>query len=268
MSNQKIPKGPDRYRLYVDESGDHTYGNRGVPHQYLALLGVWFRQDDHYVAFADRLAAFKRLYFGSSPDDPVHLHRKDIIQRRGRFVVLNDAALRKRFDDALLEIIREAEFRATCVVIDKSAHERRHLDPIHPYHYCLAALLDRYCGWLSYKNAVGDVLAESRGRTEDWQLKGAYTRVYDSGTLRFRAGFHARTLTSRDLKLKPKSANIPGLELADLLAHPTKTIVLIQHRIVEPLVGGFVRCLHDEITEKLLRDDKTGEIAGHGTLLL
>ena len=42
-----------RYRLYIDESGDHTYNKLDtVGHRYLALLGVWFRQSDDYLAFA------------------------------------------------------------------------------------------------------------------------------------------------------------------------------------------------------------------------
>ncbi len=268
MPTGKTGKLPDRYRLYIDESGDHTFAKAGSPNQYLALLGVWFRQVDEYIAFSDALAKFKRDIFGASPDDPVYLHRKDVIQRRGPFGVLNDAKLRTRFDDGLVDLIRTASFRATCVVIDKAAHERRGLDPIHPYHHCLAALLDRYCGWLAYKNAVGDALAESRGRTEDWQLKGAYARVYDGGTLLLRAGFHAQRLTSRDLKVKPKSAKIPGLELADLLAHPAKTLVLVRHGIVEPVRGGFIVRLQEVIADKLRRDDETGGIPGSGTLLL
>ena len=60
-----------------------------------------------------------------------------------------------------------------CVIIDKQAHLVRYDSPFHPYHYCLAAMLDRYSGWLNYKNAVGDVMAESRAREEDLQLKQA-----------------------------------------------------------------------------------------------
>ena len=71
-----------RYRLYVDESGDHTYNLLDNPgHRYLALMGVWFRQLDHYVAFAENLEQFKREIFGPRPDKPVILHRSDIINR-------------------------------------------------------------------------------------------------------------------------------------------------------------------------------------------
>ena len=53
-------------------------------------------------------------------------------------------------------------------------------------------MLDRYSGWLNYKNCVGDVMAESRGRQEDRQLEDAYRRVYNSGTLTVSSGSFIR----------------------------------------------------------------------------
>ena len=41
-----------RYRLYIDESGDHALSNReGDRHRYLGLLGVWFEQSTYYPGF-------------------------------------------------------------------------------------------------------------------------------------------------------------------------------------------------------------------------
>jgi len=55
-----------RYRLYIDESGDHTYKLLDdTSHLYLALLGVWFRQVDDYTAFADDLERFGALLSAS-----------------------------------------------------------------------------------------------------------------------------------------------------------------------------------------------------------
>jgi hypothetical protein len=38
-----------------------------------------------------------------------------------------------------------------------------------PYYYCLALLLERFTFFLEQRNAVGDVLAESRGGKEDME---------------------------------------------------------------------------------------------------
>ena len=85
------PPRPSRYRLYIDESGDHTYEKIAeLPHRYLALLGVWFQQGDDYNAFASDLERFKESLFGKRPDNPVVLHRSDIINRKGAFGILCD----------------------------------------------------------------------------------------------------------------------------------------------------------------------------------
>ncbi len=144
---------PARYRLYIDESGDHSFNLLDDPsHRYLALLGVWFRQADQYIAFADTLEDFKRDVFGPRSDRPVILHRSDVINRKRAFGLLRKTEVRSKFDTGLLEVIRRAQFRMVCVLIDKKSHSARYASPFHPYHYCLAAMLDRYSGWLNYKN--------------------------------------------------------------------------------------------------------------------
>jgi hypothetical protein len=164
------------------------------------------------------------------------LHRKDLINRRGPFWHLRDAESERRFNEGFLRFLAEQEHRLITVVIDKMAHIERYGDAAyHPYHYCLVVLLERYCGFLNRFNAQGDVLAESRGRKEDQQLKAAYQRLYDSGTLVRDAQFFQRVLTSAEIKLKPKSANIAGLQVADLLAYPCKQEILIaEGRIEDP----------------------------------
>ena len=127
------PQPRVRYRLYLDESGDHTYNLLDDPaHRYLALLGVWFRQPDHYTAFADDLERFKRDIFGPRPDRPVVLHRSDIINRKGPFGLLREAGVRERFDAGLLEVIGRAAFKMVCVVIDKQNHLSRY--EAHAFH--------------------------------------------------------------------------------------------------------------------------------------
>jgi len=260
---------PARYRLYLDESGDHTYNLLDEPsHRYLALLGVWFRQADHYVAFADNLERFKRGIFGPRPDKPVILHRSDIINRKGAFGVLCNAEVRQRFDVELLEVIGSAVFRMVCVVIDKRTHSEKYTSPFHPYHYCLAAMLDRYSGWLDYRNAVGDVMAESRGDEEDLQLMQAYRRVYESGTLMFGHEHHQRVLTSKEIKVRRKAANIAGLQLADLIAYPVKQACLLEEgRIADP-GDVFGKEVLKAVENKFNAHEGLGKVPGYGKVWL
>ena len=192
------------------------------------MLGVWFQQGDDYNVFASDLERFKLSLFGQHPDNPVVLHRSDIINRKSAFGILCDEEKMNRFDAGLLEVVSCTRFKIICVVLDKQEHKGRYVDPFHPYHYCLAAMLERFSDWLNYKNAMGDVMAESRGKEEDLQLKQAYRRVYESGTTYFSHEQHQRALTSKDIKIQPKKANIAGLQLADVLAYPIKQTLLVE----------------------------------------
>lgn len=211
---------------------------------------------------------FKRDIFGPRPDKPVVLHRSAIINRKGPFGLLCDDAVRRRFDDGLIELVETAQFRLACVVIDKKEHLRRYHSPFHPYHYCLAAMLDRYCGWLSYKSVVGDVMAETRGTEENIQLCEAYVRTYESGTLMFPRGLHERVLTSREIKIRDKVANIPGLQLADLLAYPLKQAMLVEKSCIPDPGEVFGRRLVEASDAKLNRNERTGKVWGYGKIWL
>lgn len=266
-----VPGGhkPDRYRLYLDESGDHAYNLLADPaHRYLALLGVWFHEKEDYVAFADDFEAFKRDVFGPRPDEPVSLHRSEVINRKGPFGILCDETVERRFNDGLLAVVERAQFRMTCVVIDKKGHLDRYVNPMHPYHYCLQAVLDRYCGWLNYKNAAGDVVAETRGRREDRQLLGAYQTVFTEGTLMFKPPFHCRALTSKEVKIRRKEDNIPGLQLADMLAHPIKCAMLLERGLTADPGEVFGARLVSAAATKLNRNERTGAVAGYGKVWL
>ena len=81
--------------------------------------------------------------------------------------------------------------------------------------------MERYIFWLEQHNAVGDVMAESRGGKEDRRLKDSFARLHENGTEYVRPDKFAQFLTSKQLKVKPKSNNIAGLQIADLVAHPS-----------------------------------------------
>ena len=88
-------KFEDRYRLYLDESGDHVFREISSPaHRYLCLLGCWFSNPD-YTDFHTVLEALKTRHLPHHPDDPVVLHREDMINARKAFKNLRDPATRE-----------------------------------------------------------------------------------------------------------------------------------------------------------------------------
>lgn len=212
-----------KYRLYVDEVGNPGLKASLDPkHRYLSLTGIILELDYVATTVFPAIEKLKGRYFGSHPDDPVILHRKELLNAKVPFGSLRDPATRKRFDQDLLNLIRSLDYVVVTVVIDKLEHQQRYqVWRFDPYHYCLTILLERYVLWLQDRNAVGDVMAESRGGKEDRRLKASFERVYAGGSDFISPEVFAACLTSRQLKVKPKSSNIAGLQLADLIAHPS-----------------------------------------------
>jgi len=259
-----------RCRLYVDESGDHTYHELDDPaRRYLGLLGCIIEGENYRKSTQPNLEQLKQKHFPHSPDEPVIPHRKDIVNKRGPFWRLRDAEKERAFNLDLLSFLQGQEYVIISVVIDKRAHVQRYEESaFHPYHYCLSAMLERYCGWLHFQNWEGDVLAESRGATEDRQLEKAYIRTYEDGTQFRDPAFFQSVLTTKKIKLKPKKANIGGLQIADLLAHPVRQEILAESQRIPSIAGTFAKKITQTIAAKYNRRCSDGEISGYGKVFL
>jgi hypothetical protein len=212
-----------KYRLYVDEVGNSDLNASNDPnHRYLSLTGVIMELGYVQTTVFPAVEGLKTHYFSSHPDDPLILHRKELVNKRYPFHALREPEIERQFNIDLLALLGDLNYTVITTVIDKLEHQRRYTTwRYDPYHYCLAVLLERYIFWLEQRRVVGDVLAESRGGKEDRRLKDSFERLCDNGTEYVPATKFARFLTSKQLKVKPKSNNIAGLQIADLLAHPS-----------------------------------------------
>jgi hypothetical protein len=110
-----------------------------------------------------------------------------------------------------------------------------------PYHYCLAVLLERFVLFLKRRNTRGDVMAESRGGKEDVRLKDSFERLYEHGTEYVKPEEFTEALTSRQLKVKLKANNVTGLQVADLVAHPSRNEILVEHGLREGDLAPFAQ---------------------------
>jgi len=261
---------PKLYRLYIDESGDHTYFDVDKPEKrYLGLTGCIVNKEHYRDYFKPKLEALKKNHFPYDPDEPIIFHRTDLVNCRGSFWCLWDKTKRELFNDDLLTYFREMRFTLITVVIDKKSHTERYCEAaFHPYHYCLAAMLERYCGFLNFYNARGDVMVESRGRKENELLESSYHEVYFSGTHWRGAKFFNSVLTSREIKIKPKTSNIAGLQVADLLAYPIKQEILVRNGIIQDPGEVFSKKICEAIKGKHNRQVYQGRVSGYGKVLL
>lgn len=225
----------DKYRMYVDEVGNSDLKSASDPnHRFLSLTGIMIRLTHVRSHVHPQVERLKQEFFNAHPDEPLVLHRKELMYGHPPFDALRDGATRERFDAVLLSLLRDWQYFVVSVVVDK----KEHLDTYgewaqDPYHYALEVLMERFVFFLDGMGAVGDILAESRGGRDDMRLKQEYTRIFEGGSDYLPAERFAARLTSRQLKVKPKVANIAGLQLADLIAHPSRMEILLESGKIE-----------------------------------
>lgn len=171
------------------------------------------------------------------------------------------------FESELLELLRKWQFRMITVVIDKREHKNRYaIWRYDPYHYAMSILFERFHLRLKEIQQKGDMMFESRGGKEDLRLKESYRRIFAEGTEYIKPEDIDETLTSKELKIKPKSANISGLQLADLLAYPCHRHVLRTHNLLNDGRETFSEKIIEVIEPKFFR--KGLQVEGYGIKLL
>ena len=215
-----------------------------------------------------QMEALKTEYFHNHPDDPIIFHRKEILNAKPPFEALRDQQVRERFDQDLLSLMTSWDYTVISVCIDKKNHrDTYNVWRYEPYHYCLAVLLERFMFFLEQKNSQGDAMAESRGGKEDRRLKDAYTRLWEQGTDFIRPEAFQRVLTSRQLKVKGKANNIAGLQLADLIAHPSRSEILLPKKgqVLREL-APFAQAVIEILQRKYYR--RFGRAIGYGKKFL
>jgi hypothetical protein len=153
-----------KYRMYIDEVGNSDLKSSENPlHRFLSLTGVIIELGYISEVLFPDIENLKVKYFKSHPDDPIILHRKELVNAKYPFKVLKDEKLKRQFDKELLELLTKWEYSVATVCLDKKAHKDTYtVWRYDPYHYCLALLLERYTFFLEQKQMQGDVMAESR----------------------------------------------------------------------------------------------------------
>ena len=75
-------------------------------------------------------------------------------------------------------------------------------------------------------------------------------------------------MTSTTLKTAHKDANIVGLQIADLLAYPSKEDVLVEYGRINAPIGTFREKLQKGMRRHYNRHIYNGRIEGYGMVLL
>ena len=124
--------------------------------------------------------------------------------------------------DELTQLVRDAQFKCFCIVIDKLKVPDRHKS-YDPYHISLSRGFRQIENYLKVHdpNELAKelhIVFEARGRDDDAALSKAYKQVSVQGSL-------LEPVATRDyskfrLELMDKKSNSTGLQIADLTARP------------------------------------------------
>ena len=178
-----------------------------LEHRFLSLTGVIAESDHVRHRIHPELESIKTRYFDSHPDEPVVLHRKELVNATWPFQALMDLETRAVFDAEMLGLIRDWDYRVITVCLDKHAFVSAGLNATNdPYHYCLSILVELFCNWLNRCQSKGDVMVETRGNKEDKKLKEHFRMLWEDGTAR--------------------------VAIADLIAHPLRNDILKEHGLL------------------------------------
>jgi len=259
-----------KYRLYIDETGSHEYSkNDSIPRRYLGLIGVFVEAEEYERNIQPRVIELKKM-FSSDPDNLTVLHRDEIVHKQGPFSVLDDETTKNSFNTKLLSLLCDTNYTLCGVVLDKKTHlERYGRAAVHPYHYCLSVLLERYTFFLGEIDSRGDVMSEARGKKEDAALRGAYSSFYQNGTFYCPSTKVQARLTSNDIKLRTKEKSAEGLELADLLVLATKFFILKEYAAIPELTDNFSKTIIENVERKFRCDPSSpGKKKGFGIKLI
>lgn len=110
-------------------------------------------------------------------------------------------------------------------------------------------------------------MVEARYKKADKKLKRSFAAVYEHGTEHLPAKELQRRLTSGEISLSTKAAQVAGLQLCDLIAHPSAR-AMREDRLggVHPKEPDFgMRIASVLEREKYMRHPKTRRIEGWGT---
>lgn len=201
------------YIIYADESGDP--GLRQIDEQFpvMSLAMCVFPKDAYAASVVPTFQKFKFSQFGH---DAVVLHEREIRKQIPPFAFLTSEQRRSRFIEALSEVVRNADFTAIAVVLDKLALREATIDPAHPYELALALGVERCDALLRERGESTSrthVVLEQRSDSHQIDVTRGLATIFDD----------VRALDIADcfeLVIADKRINSTGLQIADLIARP------------------------------------------------
>ncbi len=253
------------YRMYLDEHGVDSMTRLDLDKKrYLSLTGVIMRVDHARDFLVPALNRIKAQVLDEDPDAPICFHRSDIRHCKGPFEALRNDSVRARFDEQLLAVFNEAEYTVITSFIDKhELTQKFHWERTHPYHILMEIMVEKYALLLERRFAIDDIMPEARGKHQDQALQNEFVHFKKNGTRFAPVAMVTKQIPSSNLKFRTKKDNIAGLQLCDLLAHPSH--YTIRHNLKHKVkLGPFAELVSEVLVKSKYNRSAFGKIWGWG----
>ena len=158
-----------KFRIYIDEVGNPDLESSENPnHRFLSLSGVILELDYVQRVVHPQMENLKSRYFSYHPDEPVIIHRAEMVNALPPFQALKDSQLRQSFDDELLRLLEAWDYTIISVCLDKKKHKET---------YAVGATTLTIIACRFYSNGSSSFLIGGLLRATPWPSRGSEKRI-------------------------------------------------------------------------------------------
>lgn len=251
------------YHIHFDETGSET----GTPtdtfnERYLSITGV-ILHSAYGIVFDESFRKLRERHFGGTREHPVILHRRKMVSYAGSFAGLKNIEKRLAWEEDFLSFLYRHYFHVITVVVDKlELKEKYPTWRVEPYHLAITNALERYTKFLESARATGEIIAEQRSPERDRLFQTHYKEILATGSYPGnRAKLQKHLFPS--VMIVAKEKDIPGLQLADLVASPSLRFC-VKSRTGEPIQSPLGNLLARMLVTFKYYRDENGTISGRG----
>lgn len=221
-----MPRMHSDFIIYADESGDHSLASIDDDYPLFVLAFCVVKKTEYS---SQIVPEFQRLKFTHFGHDMIVLHAHEIRKSKGEFTSLLNPLIREAFYNDLNKLMEEAPITLIASAIKKKEHAQKYSTPWGPYTIALQFCMERAHDFLLENGQEGKLthlIVESRGKKEDQELELEFHRIISNHYQTIKQYRRDFSKTPFQMKFAHKQTNSPGMQLADLVAHPMGRHVL------------------------------------------
>ena len=198
------------YFLFLDELKPNNL------YKHFCLGGIFVEEEYYRKTLCEYMKNFKYNIFHTHN---IVLHESELKSSKGKFRLLRDTEINKRFWDGMHKLFRDYNFRTLCVCVDYNkfveTYPTKGTLQNSEYYVALQIILENFVHFLNSVDGIACVYLESRGLQADYDLQKQYERVKEQGTLFIPSDIFQKRLKAISFPLKID--NSIGLQIADFI---------------------------------------------------